>query len=276
MSKYLRTPLRENLYPPGVATPLGMYGIEVELEGDLGPASTRFWRTEVDHSLRGGVEFVFKEPLKRPQVTKALTQLQEIIDNSIVSLSIRCSTHIHVNVLDKTPLEIYEAMFRFYLLESLLVSTQPENRQGNLFCLRMQDARDIALRIRQSMLNGSYLLDHSTDHKYAAMNLSSLNVFGSLEFRFLPAFKDTREIERWVDIFGGIVNPTTTRDFWKDFEDLPPEQFLAHHLPHDKYIIQKFKGDLLGTLLTNYSIIKSLQRQLRIKHPPFDNRDPEE
>lgn len=191
----------------------GAVGVELEIEGTINFDTDLpvFWSWKEEHSLRGGLEFVLKKPLDLPDLSKALKDLEKTLSQSTLHPTIRCSTHIHVNVSDLTHRQIYQALAYYFLVEDLFVSTQGPLRVGNLFCLRMSDAEHIAYDLMSSIATEQGFAYFNMDgFKYGACNLAAVRHFGSLEFRFFRPLK-TSQIYFWSAILHRIIS--TAKDF---------------------------------------------------------------
>lgn len=196
--------LSERAIPRGKA---GEVGIELELEGNFEFQSdlTDFWNAKEEHSLRGGYEFVLRKPIELVDLDRALSDLEKTLEKSQIHPTIRCSTHIHVNVSKMSHRQIYNAVGYYFLLEDLLVQTQGPLRIGNLFCLRMSDAETIAHDLSESVRRQTGFGQFSMDsHKYGAVNLAAVRKFGSLEFRFFRPLK-TPQIAFWSRLLHRMI-----------------------------------------------------------------------
>lgn len=184
----------------------GDIGVEVELEGSFSGLKDGYWTWKEEGSLRNGMEFVLINPVTVANLPKALDDFEAMMKNSTIIKSIRCSTHIHVNVEDLTMEELYNAITAYYLLEEILVRTQGPLRTGNLFCLRMSDAENISHDLRLSLKESAFILDFSqNEHKYGALNLAAPQHFGSLEFRFLLPMTTRKDIEFWSMLLFDLI-----------------------------------------------------------------------
>ena len=184
----------------------GDIGIEVELEGSFTGLKDTYWTWKEEGSLRNGMEFVLHHPVTRANLPKALDDFEAMMKGSTVIKSIRCSTHMHVNIEEFTMEALYNAITAYYLLEEVLVRSQGSVRTGNLFCLRMSDAEHISHDLRVSVKDSAYILDFSqNEHKYGALNLGAPGYFGSLEFRFLLPMTDKAELEFWALLLLDLV-----------------------------------------------------------------------
>lgn len=254
----------------------GDVGIEVELEGSVGDCqrqTTRLWMAKGDGSLRGGAEYI----LSRPQHLSNMDLIKKTFTESLKGYepktSIRTSMHVHVCVATNTYREVYQAALLYYMFEELLVRSQPKERVGNLFCLRMSDSRAIAGDIRTSIKEGKlFNFFRQDNHKYAAQNLAAVCKYGSLEYRFMQASYDVRDIEKWTTVLSELVTKgvnTPLDRMFQLYEDLTASEFILYFMPSGSWLINnKTRYDLNELIHTNYDAVKEIQRMLD-KHDRF-------
>lgn len=258
----------------------GDIGIEVELEGGgnlkLLPSIPKYWKAKPEGSLRNGMEYVLARPTPMSELPAALEEFKLSMDASKPKKTIRCSTHIHVNVLDKTVREVYNILAFYFLVEDLLVKTQGNVRMGNLFCLRMSDAEGMAPSIRRSIESEEYFRHFSMNHfKYGAVNLAAPSKFGSLEFRFLRPITDPDTLKFWCELFYTMIQKasklsveTTTenvqklsaKDFLKTVWSEEVVSFLGEYEPFE--IMQDSFLTNLDHVLTFSKAMKKVSRQI--------------
>lgn len=186
-----------------------LVGIEIELEGDNlvnMDTPTKYWGTHEEGSLRGGVEYVLIKPIGIPSLDDVLKEFVQLTRDAVFKNSIRTSTHIHVNALTFSILEIYTILSAYYMLENILVRLNGKDREGNLHCLRVKDATHIVAQLSKEIEDRTYLTTWSNNHRYAACNLSALSKFGSLEFRFMKAYTQKEDLSLWVRNLVKMVN----------------------------------------------------------------------
>jgi hypothetical protein len=191
------------------------FGIELELEEAQGkedqPWPYAFWHVKNEPSLRNnGAEFI-SYPAEISVKEKVCEELQTLLKKwpaKKPEATIRCSTHIHMNVAYLTLRQVYHTLLAWYLVENLVVKTQSDWRQGNLFCLRMMDAESISDHlIKGARHPDQFLRIHQKDYvKYAALNLAPIYTFGTIEFRFLSPITDPKLLCFWVDVFQNLIN----------------------------------------------------------------------
>lgn len=250
----------------GVGMMMSDFGIEVELEGTVMPIpDTVYWCSKPDTSLRQGWEYVLLRPVPETSLKNALLDLSSILSVMKPKTSIRTSTHIHINVLRLTIREIFNVIFLYYLLEELLIRTQPDSRIGNLFCLRMKDSKSIYHFLKDEILHQRYFGGLSEEGcKYGAMNLATIRKYGSLEFRFLQAMTDPFEIEKWCRVFFRIVHEgkkQSCEEMLSAYDAIPVKRFLSERLAGFEFLWENFTSDSLNDLLhTNYDSLRELSR----------------
>lgn len=201
-------------------------GLELEYEGitgDLGDFSdglyAKGWRLTADHSLRNnGAEFI-SVPTHINRTQMRINSLCSVFDQfgKTPSISHRCSTHVHVNVTDKTMRELEAAYFLLLLLEDSLFDRLPsDDRKENLFALRSSYynnalERMIAVSERNLRNKGNIFLqtEHFSNIKYMGMSVYRTRHIGTVEFRILPAFRldqlEAGELTQWARVFVALV-----------------------------------------------------------------------
>ena len=191
--------IREIYNPPEY---LGDIGIEIEIEGkNLPPCDGKVWNNALDHSLRGeSMEYVTSRPVRWSQVGDTLEYLEELFKacGSTLDPSYRCGVHVHVNIQDLTHSQVFSFACLFYMFETLLTRWCGENRVGNLFCLRTNDAMAIKDFVRMAIKNRNLQHLHDDSIRYAALNWKPVASYGSLEFRTMRTPKNLQVIRMWV------------------------------------------------------------------------------
>ena len=197
----------------------GKLGLEIECEFnsplyDIEPSIydniTKIWRVEEDGSLKGySNEFVIKEPCSLVSMRKNIINLKNNLNNGKVKVkeSVRAGVHVHLNVQELTPLQVFRLGLLFYILETPITKFCGENRVGNLFCLRYRDAEYIheflvkAYKYAKQNDVAGVISTLSTDYiRYAALNYTSLIKYGSIEFRCMETRPNFDGIEDFLNI----------------------------------------------------------------------------
>lgn len=204
----------------GLNTTKGDVGIEVEAELskelNYGVVLPGAWRQEGDGSLRGwGYEFVLKKPVYYEETQQVIDDLHKHIyesNNNKILSSIRAGVHIHINVQDLTIRQMLNFLVCYYIFETALTKQCGKNREGNLFCMRNQDA-DYTIQMLERAVSKQdmYLVRHN-NFRYAAMNFQSLFDYGSLESRALATEPSLENIKPWIDMLMKIKSASLTID----------------------------------------------------------------
>lgn len=190
---------------------LNTYGIEIETEGEnIRYVDSEVWKTEEDGSLRprGGypnrcAEFVLRTPIPYGAVADALNQLKQEQVDAVFDMSYRTSVHVHMNTLEMEEEQLYSLIYLYYIFENALVRFCGEDRVGNRFCLRIQDADTILDLVNTLFTKGLGVFTRSfgeNEIRYSALNLASLYKYGSVEFRSMRGTVDMDTIHSWVSM----------------------------------------------------------------------------
>jgi len=178
-------------------------GVEIEVEGRNLPHNLLHWREDYDGSLRGeNVEYVLRKPMDLTGVKAALKELQQAyVDNgSVIDDSVRAGVHVHINVQDLSVVEMYTFLTSYLVMENLLVKFCGKHREGNLFCLRTQDAEYSLEMYRQSIEKDDIWSLDTENLRYGSLNPTSLFKYGTLEFRAMRSTKHFGLVSRWVSM----------------------------------------------------------------------------
>lgn len=183
----------------------GDIGLEIEVEGRRLPIPPDYWRCDRDGSLRGAesMEYVLSSPSNLVGVERALKHLDAcyIAHNTTVDETVRAGVHVHINCQQLSAKELYNFFVLYLVLENILIKYCGEYREGNLFCLRCQDAEFLLYTLIQAAKDKRFLDHfHDDDLRYASMNVKALGDYGSLEFRAMRSTRDLDAILQWVKI----------------------------------------------------------------------------
>lgn len=232
----------------GLLTLEGPYvGLELEYENStVEHCSAPLWHTELDHSLRqGGIEYI-TVPLRPLDVPLAVREMVKSAKRIKGEPTVRCGLHVHVNCTHLKWGELYKFLTYYTLLEPVLFANYANGREISHFCVPTwtntalthniySDGMKLRGGIRipgsgsstRSWGKASAYLTGMGGHggiggrgslsmlrtpKYAALNVSSLKKFGTLEFRQAPSSLDPFLIVRWVDLLLSIQRVALTYD----------------------------------------------------------------
>ncbi len=189
--------------PPHFAQ-TGDIGVEIEVEGCNLPLAPKYWRREEDGSLRGieNGEYVLLKPLSLNSTKIALGYLKKAFkeNESKIDDTVRAGIHVHINVQKLTIVELYNMMTIYLILEPLLIKYCGEGREGNLFCMRAQDAPFLLYALKRAARQRRFRNLVDDNLRYASMNVKALGQYGSLEFRALRSTDDMKRIFTWVKL----------------------------------------------------------------------------
>lgn len=161
------------------------------------------------------MEYVLCKPMTLKGLRLALNKLESALEShgSEVYESARTGVHVHVNVQEMSPRQLFTFITSYLVLEEVLTRFCGKDREGNLFCLRACDADwSIEQYVRAAALKDFNYI--STEHlRYGALNPTSLHKYGSLEFRAMRGTANFDTVHKWASILVGI------RDSSKMFKD---------------------------------------------------------
>ncbi len=217
-------------------------GIEIELEDPQFPSITprdlNFWIVKRDGSLRGtGGEFILKPPKPIEKAIKSLGILKTWCENNYLSLNFsrRTSVHIHYNMTDRTIQDIYKVLIVYYLLEEILVKWSSNSyREDSNFCLKLSHADNTLVKLLSINSHQQFKSLTNSNTRYSALNLASLNYFGSLEFRSMEGNMDVPRISTWIRQIDKLISLACefeTKESIIDFFDrTSPIDFIEYFL----------------------------------------------
>lgn len=174
-------------------------GIEIEVENVQAHACTAYtvWSVHNDGSLRNsGYEYV-TAPINGKRIPFALNQFFRCMSPDI-QFSPRTSIHIHLNVLDLTPVQIAGLLTTYMVVEPLLYRFVGGNRDKNNFCVPLNEAawNDLIKRFTSE----TFSVPEMPNHRYLGVNIDAVRKFGTLEFRHLGGTSDVNKIMKWIGL----------------------------------------------------------------------------
>lgn len=217
----------------------GEVGIEVEQEffkEFLIDDNLNDWKIVKDGSLRNfGLEFVTKEPLSRQRITPALKDLDKYLTKYSKlndHESPRTSVHVHTNTLDMTPMEVWNQIILYWILDSCMVELCGIYRTTNLFCLRLRDGVGV-LDWAKADLNSQDILFNMFNNeelRYSSQNLVSITKFKSIEYRAHGGNFTVEGVYDWVNALLSIKDAARTftdpLDILTTYYEIGPDQFI--------------------------------------------------
>lgn len=249
----------------------GQYGIEIETEvDDLDDYKNKIkydpnidfyrpseelpgWKLVRDGSLRGfGVEYVFDGPKNFDKALRALDDFGKWSEGIPFHKDAPgTSVHVHINMLDKTFIQMGNFLTIYSLVENLLVEMSGETRRSNLFALPMRCSETtyqniVKMFVGMSQAKWQSLSHHEGSVKYAALNLCRLTKFGSVEIRTYRGTTDVSDIKRWLELIDKIVT-------FSDNEDLDPRMIMEIYKTDPVIFFHEVFGGMANDLVGKYS-----------------------
>jgi len=232
-------------YLPGQTIPNScLVGVEIELEQFRGEGrGLTYWRMEHDGSLRdGGVEFVLQQPLTGHDLELALSEINQVINNSRFDSNHRCSTHVHIDVRDLSLEHLRKIVFIYSMFERFVYDLVEESREHNFYCAPMYSSLQNRRRIAQSFGEKQF----GGCPKYSGLNLRTVEKYGSLEFRMHEGMHKDTDIKRWIMFLMKLRSGT------QKYEDVPMEQLLQMYSENSaqSILVDVFGEEFINTFQT--------------------------
>ena len=198
----------------GLPQPDRLMGIELEIENFSVEHEQRFggFQFTNDGSLRSsdngiGIEAISNViPIQSaPALLTAFFNKFKITESNY---SERCSTHVHVNVLDMTPDQLATLGLLYQTVERLLFEFVERSRRDSIFCVPWYSS-GLTYNYVESLIKNP----KSTRNwqKYSALNLLPVYGQGSIEFRHLEGTCDVARITRWLGLIGKLFDAAMTK-----------------------------------------------------------------
>lgn len=212
-----------------------------------------YWKAEADHSTRNfGVEYVLSVPLSYTSTLDALTEFNTHLgDVDFVKNAPGTSVHVHVNMLGQTCLTLANFLALWTMFEGNLTNYSGEFRRSNLFACGIRNAemniRNI-IKLLRELDNGDVraflnLKAQAPNLKYAACNIGTLGLYGSVEIRCFRGTTDVKEIKDWLSIIDKIYAYSQT-------PGLTPERLLNEWKLKDMELITDIFGEYSDNIKT--------------------------
>ena len=206
----MATTVRKHL---GLPITNGLLGVEIEVEGNNLPNNVAGWLTHGDGSLRGeAIEYVLPKPLGELDTKRAIHNLWDgfAARQSKLSGSFRAGVHVHLNVQDMNPTQLFTLITLYFVLEGPLTRFCGETREGNHFCMRSSDAEYLTYLISEAAKYNDLYRLQTNQIRYSALNVTSLFKYGSLEFRAMRSTKAIGPMLDWVAIIAQLKKASYT------------------------------------------------------------------
>jgi len=228
----------------------GDIGIEIEVEGEeqLTPIESDWWASKKEDSLRFyGMEYVTTRPLNSGQeVRDAVDYICKIINKKkIVKDTNRTSIHTHHNMTKRDIRHVLNGVCVFWIVENVLARYCGEDRESNLFCMRLKDAEAVLDETIKQLDQRPPLMMFGKGGdtvRYAGLNLGALRNYGSLEVRLKQGTTDPEEIIEWAEAMHELF---CLGESWKD----PSEFFDWYVYNGSKKLLERIFAEKFATKL---------------------------
>ena len=148
--------------------------------------------------------------------------------------SVRSGVHVHINVQDLNPRELFNFITCYIIMEELLVKYCGDDREGNLFCLRAIDAEFLIISLVDAIISENLSMLNTDDLRYSSMNVKALCTYGSLEFRAMRGTADMDTIKNWANLLLHIKDKSiefgSPKDIIAMFSGDTTDSFVHHIL----------------------------------------------
>ena len=251
-------------------------GVEIEMECVDDNADhlldDTLWIITEDGSLKKrGAEFIFAEPFAGDAITQALEEMRTYLGTKSgqkCEATDRCSIHVHVDIRDLTPQQVYKFLLLYVLYENQLYEVAGRNRAKNNNCVPVGTS-DTFMRAVNVFKTVKTSIDRVHEAvracgKYVGCNVESITYGydredrprGSVEFRMHRGTKDVDEIRYWITLL--LRMKAFARSEFQP--DEIAHQFSA--LGPEKYTEQVF-GDLTPLLVEQPHFMEDLYEGVR-------------
>lgn len=242
-----------NDYPTGFLESAGVNsrGLEVYNTPELSD-----WVGNSDGSLRNvGIEFIFKKPLDFDKTLVALEDFgNKTKDIKFLEDQPSTSVHVHINFGPETLLSMANFITVWSLFENLLLDFSGEGRRSNLFASGLRTSEGIVdnyitMFTRVDCQDFSGVMFGDQNVKYAALNLASINRFGSIEIRSFRGTTEVSEISEWIRLLDKLFEFSKT-------PGLTPASFLSSYRERGTELLTDVFGDMSSLLkVPDYEIM---------------------
>lgn len=173
--------------------------MELELEGFTAGSTDTLsrhvhpaWRVTHDGSLRnGGIELITNGGLGGEQLFNAFERLATGLERVNYDASFRCSTHMHINMLDFTVNQVVRFLLVYTACEPVLFAFCGAYRKSSNFCTPVSDSLPFHRKLIGRMYDNAIATRSAVQsvNKYTALNLAPLfpsdrsPALGTVEFR---------------------------------------------------------------------------------------------
>lgn len=247
-------------------------GIELEIEGVPSPDFVTGWSAVGDGSLRNnGIEYVTDGGFAGEQLENAIDNLCEYLDDIEYDISERCSTHIHIDVRDMTPVQVVNFLCMSTMLEHVLFRLFGNKRTANIFCVPTDGGGSNYDNLVSCLVNPDVVTDLNWT-KYAAIGLKRIRDLGTVEFRMFQAFTEKSQYTQVLNVLFAIKRMAKDMDSPRSLVDFKlqhsTQEIVQVYMPDVAYA-PEFDGLLergiqtLNDIITSAEVVKIVEENTR-------------
>ncbi len=191
---------------------LQYFGIEIEVESVVDryalerPVSQYDWRAVSDGSLRNDGAELISPPSTIAHLEEALPVVYKSMHNQGATVSVRTSTHVHMDMLHRTKAEVLAIAAFYSLVEPSLYAMLPSDREQGIYCVPWYRAPDEAFKLVGALTTGAgFRSELGRSVKYTGLNVGALREHGTLEFRMAHVFDTAEQLLDWIHVLHTVV-----------------------------------------------------------------------
>lgn len=185
----------------------GDFGVELEYEGDNLPTSLDNWSVERDGSLRNNsIEYVLRGPQDLEGLKASIVELKRafVKNKTVINNSFRAGTHVHINCTDLNLKQAFNFICAYMVVEELMIDWCEPSRKGNHFCLSASESEFLIEALTEVVKDGIVERLNTDDLRYSSINVKSLFMHGSMEFRSLESTTNFEKLLVWCQTLKNI------------------------------------------------------------------------
>lgn len=202
------------------------FGVEIEFSHDVNlkdkfrnefMSKFQNWEAKADGSIKP-----FGTEINSPilQGEEGLIELSKVLNwlknNKNIEINDSCGLHVHIDVGDLTPLQVFTISERYSLHEDTFFNKiVKKHRVNNSYCLSARN-NDIAnaniniFNLEKHLLSLDNYRRSNFFDKYRTVNISCVN-YGTAEFRQHHSTFDGEEITNWISFLVAFVESTKNK-----------------------------------------------------------------
>ena len=191
-----------------------------QIDGVVAKTTGAMWNAKADGSLRGNaLEYVVSTPINADEVPFMVNGLFDAFTKNRTKLANtnRCSTHVHINIGGLTVDQITAILALWTTFEEPLIQWCGEARVNNHYSLSSNNSRTM-LEAWELFLNTGQTR-WAEGVKYSALNILTINNFGSLEFRCGPAADKPEVPIKWALFLYALCSYAKNK--YRDLHNIP-------------------------------------------------------